>query len=61
MTLQERNKQIIDLYLNSPELSNKEIAEKFKVSTATISRIARINNLPRRSGNSGIRLTLKQE
>lgn len=61
MTLEERNKKIIDLYLNSPELSNKEIAKMFNVSTSTISRIARINNLPRRTGNSGTRLTLKQE
>ena len=61
MTLQERNKKIIDLYLNSPELSNKEIAEKFNVSISTVSRIARINNLPRRSGNTGVRLTLEQE
>lgn len=61
MTLQERNEEIIDLYLNSPELSIKEIAEKFNISTSTISRIARINNLPRRSGNTGIRLTLEQE
>lgn len=61
MTLQERNKKIIDLYLNSPELSNKEIAKRFNVSTSTISRIARINNLPRRSGNTGIRLTTEQE
>ena len=61
MTLQERNEKIIDLYLNSPELSNKEIAEIFNVSTSTISRIARINNLPRRSGNTGVRLTLEQE
>lgn len=61
MTLEERNKKIIDLYLNSPELSNKDIAQMFNVSIATVSRIARINNLPRRSGNSGTRLTLKQE
>lgn len=56
----ERDKKIIDLYLNHPELSNKEIADKFNISTSTISRIARINNLPRRTGNSGVKLTSKQ-
>ena len=48
----ERDKNIINLYLNAPEISNKEIAKLFNVSCATISRIARINNLPRRSGHS---------
>ena len=61
MTIEERNKKIIDLYLNHPELSIEDIAKKFNVSTGTISRIARINNLPRRKGNSGIKLTLIQE
>lgn len=57
----ERDKQIIDLYLNHPEISNEEIAQKFKISTATVSRIARINNLPRRTGQSGTRLSKEQE
>ena len=57
MTIQERDKQIIDLYLNHPELSNEDIANKFNISKATVSRIARINNLPRRTGNSGTKLT----
>ena len=57
MKIEERNKQIIDLYINHPELDNKKIAEMFNISTATISRIARINNLPRRSGNSGTKLS----
>ena len=57
----KRDKQIIDLYLNHPELSNKDIAKQFNISTATVSRIARINNLPRRKGNSGARLTVEQE
>ena len=57
----ERDKQIIDLYLNHPELSNKEIAKIFNISVSTISRIARINNLPRRKGNSGVRLTKTQK
>ena len=48
----ERDKNIINLYLNAPEISNKEIAKLFNVSCATISRIARINNLPRRAGHS---------
>jgi DNA-binding MurR/RpiR family transcriptional regulator len=39
----DRDKKIIDLYLNHPEKSNSEIAKQFNVSTATISRIARIN------------------
>ena len=56
----ERDKKIIDLYLNHPELSNQKIAEQFNISTATVSRIARLNNLPRRSGNSGIRLNNDQ-
>ena len=46
----ERDKKIIDLYLNHPEVSNKDIAQQFNVSISTISRIARINNLPRRTG-----------
>lgn len=53
----ERDKKIIDLYLNHPEISNKEIAEQFGISVSTVSRVARINNLPRRSGNSGKKLT----
>jgi len=53
-----RDKMIIDLYLNHPELSIKDIANKFNISTATVSRIARINNIPRRIGNSGTRLSL---
>ena len=56
----ERDKKIIELYLYHPELTNKQIAKQFGISTATVSRIARINNLPRRSGNSGIRLSNKQ-
>ena len=48
----ERDKNIINLYLNAPEISNKEIAKLFNVSCATISRRARINNLPRRAGHS---------
>ena len=47
----ERDKKIIDLYLNHPEVSNKDIAQQFNVSISTISRIARINNLPRRKRN----------
>ena len=61
MTKQERDKQIIDLYLNHPELSNEDIANKFQLSKSTISRIARINNLPRRVGNSGIKISKQQE
>lgn len=57
----DRDKKIIDLYLNHPEISNKEIAKQFNISPATVTRIARINNLPRRTGNSGIRLSLDQE
>lgn len=59
--ISERDKQIIDLYINHPELSNEDIAKQFNISKATISRIARINNLPRRTGNNGTRLSLKQE
>lgn len=47
----ERNEKIIDLYLNHPEMKTADIAKQFGVSTGTISRIARINNLPRRTGN----------
>ena len=56
----ERDKKIIELYLYHPELTNRQIAKQFNLSTATVSRIARINNLPRRSGNSGVRLSNKQ-
>lgn len=56
----DRDKKIIDLYLNHPEISNKEIAAKFNISTATVSRIARINNLPRRQGQSGKKLSIQQ-
>ena len=56
----ERDKKIIDLYLNHPELSVKEIAQEFKISDSTVTRIARINNLPRRKGNSGTKLTQNQ-
>lgn len=59
--INERDQQIIDLYLNHPELSNQDIANKFKISTGTVSRIARINNLPRRTGNSGTRLSIEEE
>lgn len=52
MTIQERDKQIIDLYLNHPEILTKDIAKQFNISTATIARIARINNLPRRTGTN---------
>ncbi len=55
-----RDRKIIDLYLNHPELSNEDIANQFNISKSTVSRIARINNLPRRTGNSGVRLSLEQ-
>lgn len=55
----ERDKKIIDLYINNPELSIKEIANQFQISPATISRIARLNNLPRRTGGSKTKLTQK--
>ena len=55
-----RDKKIIDLYINNPELSVKEIADMFHISTGTISRIARLNNLPRRTGNSGTKLSTIQ-
>lgn len=61
MTKNERDKKIINLYLNHPELSNKDIAKQFNISVGTVARIARINCLPRRKGNSGTRLTLEQE
>ena len=57
----DRDKKIIDLYLNHPEISNEEIAKQFNISKSTVSRIARINDLPRRKGVSGTRLTKKQE
>lgn len=58
----ERDSKIIDLYLNHPEIPLKEIAKNFGISTATISRIARINNLPRRTGLSyRVYLTEEQE
>ena len=47
----ERDEKIIDLYLNHPEIKTADIAKQFGVSTGTVSRIARINNLPRRTGN----------
>lgn len=47
----ERDTQIINLYLNHPELTTAQIAKKFNVSTGTIARIARVNNLPRRNGH----------
>ena len=56
----ERDKQIIDLYINHPEISTKEIGKQFNVSIGTIARIARINNLPRRTGCSGVKLSLEQ-
>lgn len=56
----DRDKKIIDLYLNHPEFSTKDIAKQFNISTATVSRIARINNLPRRTGNTGQKLTQQQ-
>lgn len=56
----DRDKKIIDLYLNNPELTNQQIANQFGISASTVSRIARINNLPRRTGNSGARLTAEQ-
>lgn len=57
----ERDKKIIDLYLNHPELSTQDIANQFNISTATISRVIRINNIPRRHGNSGVKLSLEDE
>lgn len=48
----DRNKKIIELYINNPELTVKQIAQQFKISTSTISRIIRINNLPRRTGSN---------
>ena len=56
----DRDKKIIDLYVNNLELSVKDIANYFNISSATVSRIARLNNLPRRTGNSGTRLSLTQ-
>lgn len=57
----ERDQKIIELYLYHPELSTKDIAKQFNISTATISRIIRLNNLPKRHGNSGTKLTTIQE
>ena len=57
----ERDQKIIDLYLNHPEMSNQDIANQFNISKSTVSRIARINNLPRRKGQTGVRLSLEQE
>lgn len=57
----ERDNNIIDLYLNYPELSVKDIAKQFNISSSTVSRIARLNNLPRRTGCSGVKLSKKQE
>lgn len=57
----ERDQKIIDLYVNHLELSTQEIANQFGISTGTIARIARINNLPRRHGISGVKLSLEQE
>lgn len=59
--MKERDKQIIDLYINHPELSSQDIANKFGISTATISRIVRIHNIPRRHGNSGVKLSTQDE
>lgn len=56
----ERDKKIIELYLYHPELTNEQIAKQFNISIATVSRIARINNLPRRSGSSGRKLSNEQ-
>ena len=58
--MNDRNDQIINLYLNNPELSIKDIANRFSISTATVSRIARLNNLPRRTGNSGVKLSQQE-
>lgn len=57
----DRDKQIIDLYLNHPEITTKEIAKQFNVSVSTIARISRVNNLPKRIGSaSNVRLTKEQ-
>ena len=56
----DRDKQIIDLYLNHLELSVQDIANKFNISIGTVSRIARLNNLPRRKGGSGKILSEEQ-
>lgn len=57
----ERDKKIIDLYLNHPELSIQDIATQFQISTGTVTRIARINNLPRRKGATGKKLSIEEE
>lgn len=57
----DRDKKIIDLYINNPELSTQDIANQFNISTATISRVIRINNIPRRHGNSGVKLSIEDE
>ena len=57
----DRDKKIIDLYLNHPELSTQDIAKQFNISTATISRIARINNLPRRTGSKIKHILTKEQ
>ena len=56
----KRDKEIIDLYLNHPELSVKDIAIRYNISNATVSRVARINNLQRRSGCNGTKITKEQ-
>lgn len=48
--IKERDEKIIKLYLNNPEITIKDIAKQFQVSQATVTRIARIYNLPRRTG-----------
>lgn len=58
--MKNRDNEIIDLYINHLEYSIKDIAKMFNVSCATISRIARINNLPRRTGSSGTKLSIEQ-
>ena len=53
-----RDKEIIDLYLNHSEMTVQDIAKKFGVSGSTVTRIARINELPRRNGNGGSKVKL---
>lgn len=48
---QEEQKLIIDSYINETNLSLEQIAQKFNISSSTVSRIIRINNIPKRSQN----------
>ena len=58
--LEERNKKIIEEYKEN-KITIKDIAQKYNIAPATVTRIARINNISRRNGSETKKLSQQEK